>query len=111
MNDLLGKKIKALRSARALTQEEIAEYLGISRQKYARIENGTNNITLDILSRIASIFDVNVSEITSVLDEEKGVAYRSSENEDSSVDKMFDMLDLFYANKHLYMRLQPTSEE
>ncbi|MBP3604253.1 MAG: helix-turn-helix transcriptional regulator [Lachnospiraceae bacterium] len=111
MNDLLGKKIKTLRSVRELTQEQMAESLGISRQKYARIESGTNNITLEILSRIADVLDVTVSDITCVLDEEPRVAYRGYAGDDSSVDKIFDMLDLFYANKHMYMRLQPTSEE
>ena len=111
MNDLLGKKIKSLRSVRDLTQEQMAERLGISRQKYARIENGLNNVTLDILSRIADILDVTVSDITCVLDEEPRVVYRSSEGNDSSVTKIFDMLDLFYANKHMYMRLQSKSEE
>jgi len=111
MNELLGKKIRELRSANQMTQEEIAERLGISRQKYARIENGTNNITLEILTRIASILDVTVSDITNVLDEERNVAYRSGEDVNSSVDKIFDMLDLFYANKNMYMRLQTTPEE
>ncbi len=50
MNKLLGSRIKALRSANNLTQEEVADQIGISRQKYARIESGVNSITLDILS-------------------------------------------------------------
>ena len=44
MNELLGGRIKALRSARNYTQEQMADQIGISRQKYARIENGTNSI-------------------------------------------------------------------
>ena len=47
MNELLGGRIKALRSAANFTQEQIADQIGISRQKYARIESGTNNITLE----------------------------------------------------------------
>lgn len=38
------RAIKALRSAANFTQEQIADQIGISRQKYARIESGTNNI-------------------------------------------------------------------
>lgn len=109
MNELLGERIKSLRSARHYTQEQIADQLGISRQKYARIENGTNNITLDILSRIAGILDVTVGDITRVLDEESSVAYRNSDGAGSS-EKIFDMLDLFYANKHLYAKLQHDAE-
>lgn len=105
MNELLGSRIKALRSAKHYTQEQIADQIGISRQRYARIENGTNNITLEILSQIAKILDVTVGDITRVLDETSVVAYRAG-TENKSVGKIFEMLDLFYANKHLYIRLQ-----
>ncbi len=105
MNVLLGSRIKALRTAKSFTQEQVAEYLGISRQKYARIENGTNSITLDILTKIAKILNVTVGDITGVLDEEPVVAYRVG-TDGATSDKIFDMLDLFYANKHMYMKLQ-----
>ena len=105
MNELLGSRIKALRSAKHFTQEEVAEQIGISRQKYARIESGANSITLEVLSKIAAFLDVTVGDITRVLDEAPVVAYRAGSKEDSS-RKMFDMLDLFYANKHLYTKMQ-----
>ena len=46
-----------------------------------------------------------VGDITRLLDETPAVAYRIG-TEDSSSDKIFDMIDLFYANKHLYAMLQ-----
>lgn len=55
MNTLLGGRIKALRSAKNYTQEQMADRIGVSRQKYARIENGVNSITLDMLTKIAGI--------------------------------------------------------
>ena len=105
MNALLGSRIKALRTARNYTQEQVADRLGISRQKYARIEKGLNSITLELLTKIAETLDVTVSDITRVLDEEPAIAYRFG-TEGVSSEKIFDMLDLFYANKHLYTRLQ-----
>jgi len=63
MNKLLGSRIKALRSANNLTQEEVADQIGISRQKYARIESGANSITLDILSKVAEVLGVTVGDI------------------------------------------------
>ena len=110
MNELLGNQIKILRNARNLTQEYMAEKLGISRQKYARIENGNNNITLEVLTRISDILDVAVGDITNILDKDKSVAYRGGISGMESAQKIFDMLDLFYANKHLYMHLQPVDE-
>lgn len=87
----------------------MAEQIGVSRQKYARIEKGTNQITLELLSRIAAVLDAAVGDITRVLDEPPAVAYRGG-SENSSSQKIFDMLDLFYANKHLYMKLQHDTE-
>lgn len=105
MNELLGSRIKALRCSKNLTQEYIANQIGISRQKYARIESGVNNITLEMLSKIADVLDVAVSDITRVLDETPVVAYRTGDNIGSS-EKIIEMLDLFYANKHMYDKLQ-----
>ena len=105
MNELLGNRIKNLRNAKNFTQEQIAEKIGVSRQKYARIENGTNRITLDVLSKIAGVLDVTVGDITRVLDEEPVVSYRAGEKH-TSAESIFDMIDLFYANKHLYQKLR-----
>lgn len=105
MNELLGSRIKALRSAADFTQEQIADRIGISRQKYARIESGTNNVTLELLSQIAKVLGVQVGDITRVLDETPVIEYRVG-SESASSEKIFDMLDLFYANKHLHAKLQ-----
>ena len=105
MNAILGSRIKALRCARNYTQEQIADLIGISRQKFARIENGTNSVTLEILLKEASVLDVTVNDITCVLDETPAVRYRSGAEAVSS-EKIMDMLDLFYANKHMYGKLQ-----
>ena len=105
MNEMLGSRIKALRNAKNFTQEQVADRIGISRQKYARIESGVNSITLDILSKVAEVLGVTVGDITRVLDESPLVAYRVGEGSASS-KKIFDMLDLFYANKHMCEKLQ-----
>lgn len=108
MNELLGGRIKELRSAANLTQEKVAEQIGVSRQKYARIENGANSITFDILAKIAKVLKVSVGDITRVLDEQPTVEYRGGEG--GSSNQIFAMLDLFYANKHMYDRLKSDSD-
>ena len=84
MNELLGRRIKELRSAKNFTQEQMATQIGVSRQKYARLESGINSITLDLLSKIAKILDVTVADITKVLDETPEVAYRVGDGDSSS---------------------------
>ncbi len=110
MDRLLGDQIRKLRSVRNLTQEDIADRIGVSRQKYARIENGVNSITLNLLTKIADVLDVTVGDITGVLDEVPAVEYRG-ESDDSSFDKIFEMIDFFYANKSLYEKLHQRDAE
>ncbi len=104
MNELLGNRMKELRVAKNFTQEQIADKIGVSRQKYARIESGANSATLDILSKAARVLDVTVGDITRVLDDTPAVAYRAGAERVSS-EQIFDMLDFFYANKHLYDKI------
>lgn len=35
----------------------------------------------------------------------------TSDEEKKSIDKIFEMLDLFYANKHMYDKLKARDEE
>ena len=100
MNKLLGSRIKALRSANNLTQEEVADQIGISRQKYARIESGANSITLDILSKVAEVLGVTVGDITKVLDEKKEPNnYISKENAQiSDKDALVEIIDTILEN-------------
>ena len=105
MNEKLGSRIKALRIAKNFTQEQVADQIGVSRQKYARIESGVNSVNLAILHKDAEVLGVTVGDITRVLDESTAVAYRAGE-EGASSKKIFDMLDLFYANKHMCAKLQ-----
>lgn len=105
MNEVLGDRIKTLRSAKNYTQEQNADQIGVSRQKYACIGSGTNSITMDVLSKIAEVLDVTVGDITRILDEAPVVEDGAGEEGNSS-GKIFEMLDFFYANKHLYTKLQ-----
>jgi len=110
MNELLGNRIKTLRTAKNYTQEQVADQINMSRQRYARIECGTNSISLDTLVKVAEMLDVTVGDITKVLDETPAIAYRTGE-EGASTEKIFEMLDVFYANKHMYMKLRQRNRE
>lgn len=105
MNELLGGRIRTLREAKDITQEKMAEQLNVSRQKYARIEKGQCSITYEILAKISEILKISVKDITDVLESRKEVVFRSAGPENET-NQMFEMLDLFYANKHLYKRLR-----
>lgn len=105
MNKILGNRINALRREKHFTRKQVADKIGMSCQKYVSIENGTNNITMEVLFQIANVLEVQVADITKALDENFDIKHRSDDTS-ISLNKITDMLELFYANKHLYEKLQ-----
>ena len=101
-NLLLGKRIKLLRNIKKFSKKEIAEKLNITEEKYISIENGFTNISLETLRQIADVLNIRISDITNVLNNE----IKNEQGDNNSIQKIFNMLDLFYANKHLYERLK-----
>jgi transcriptional regulator with XRE-family HTH domain len=59
----IGDKIVALRRAAALSQEELAEAVGVSRQAAAKWETGESVPEIDRLVRIATLFAVSVDSL------------------------------------------------
>lgn len=59
----ISRKIKNLREEKKLTQEELAEQLGISRQSIISVEKGKCLPSLPLALRIADIFDATLEDI------------------------------------------------
>lgn len=58
-----GKRIKALRKKHGLTQEKLAEQLGIAVNTVARIEIGNRGISVDLAIELAVRFDTTLDYI------------------------------------------------
>lgn len=74
MTIYIGENIKRLRLQKELTQEVLAEFLGISFQSISRWERGESYPDITMLPVIASFFDVTVDELLGICktnDEEK----------------------------------------
>ena len=106
MNAILGARIRSLREAKGFTQEQLAEKLNCSRQKYARLEKGLIDISFASISAIAQILGIKIEEITSAVSNKKveEPLYRVN-NVNGKEDKFLfinNMLDTFYAHRKLY---------
>lgn len=59
----LGEGIKALREQQGLSQRKLALMIGSNQTHIWQIENGTVNVGLDILCRLADALEVNVRDL------------------------------------------------
>lgn len=55
-----GARIKQLRNSRGLTQEQLAEQIGITRTYLLKIENGAQVGPVEIAIELAAYFDVSL---------------------------------------------------
>jgi len=53
ITDTIGKKLRALRLSKGLTQEELAFRLGISLPAYSKIERGITDVNISRLEQIS----------------------------------------------------------
>lgn len=59
----IGDKVKALREKAGLTQEELAERMGVQRNTVWRWENGRAGLRGENIQRMSSVLNVDASEL------------------------------------------------
>ena len=62
-NRTVGKTIAALRQARGMTQQQLADALGIAQQSVARWETGEREPRVSTLRRIAAVLGCDLSAL------------------------------------------------
>lgn len=60
-----GKRLKAIRQNKGLTQLDLELESGISRTEISRIENGLKNIEFYTIVRLAESLDIKIAELFS----------------------------------------------
>jgi transcriptional regulator with XRE-family HTH domain len=73
MDDLerFGKAIRARRRALDLSQEALAEKIGLHRNYIWRVEAGQGNVSLKVAIQIVRALELNPGQLFSLLDEEE----------------------------------------
>jgi transcriptional regulator with XRE-family HTH domain len=82
----LGMKIYEKRKEKGLTQEALAEKLGVSAQAVSKWENGATCPDIALLPKLAKIFDITVDALLS--EEDEPVAYVAPTETRKSIDDM-----------------------
>ena len=63
VSEKFGIRIRELRAARGMTQEDLAELSGLSRQYIGDVERGVRNISLVNIEKLARAFKTPLSEL------------------------------------------------
>ena len=63
MNINIGENIKNLRKRKEITQEELAEYLGISFQSVSKWERGEGFPDITMLPDLADFFNISIDDL------------------------------------------------
>lgn len=59
----MGNKIKPIRVARGLTQEQLGDLVNTSKTQISRLENGSRKLSQEWLSRLAAVLDCTVGDV------------------------------------------------
>ena len=80
------KRIKELRTQLHLSQEYVANYLGINRATFTQLENGNRKVTADDISKLSALFGVSADMLLHGVEisQPATVFARSFENLDES---------------------------
>ena len=71
MNFDFGSRIKSLRLSRSMTQDQLAQKLGVSAQAVSKWESGTNMPDILMLPDLSVIFGVTIDELFAMTDEHR----------------------------------------
>lgn len=88
----LGERLQNLRKENMLSQEKLAELVGVSRQAVSKWETGLSNPDTENLIKLGEIFNLSIDEIT-------GRVFVDNE----VTDEMSEKINKENPKKHLYI--------
>lgn len=114
MNDIgnptLGEKLKKLRKEFGMTQDDIANILGMSRTSFSKYENGIANPPLPLLRKIADIYNVGLEYL--IFDRNTTIKMNDSSEENDDSDLPFSKItDLRPIEKEIIGKFRTLSDK
>lgn len=100
----LGKKIKQLRTNKGVTQEALANALGVTYQAVSRWENETTMPDISLLPQISVFFGVSIDELFEFTEESQYERIKNMLNEKSL------LTDMEFENAKCFLEKQLTKE-
>lgn len=110
-NTALGKKLLSLRKEFKMTQDDVANILGMSRTSFSKYENGNTNPPLPVLRKLADIYNVGLEYL--IFDENTTIRVNdSSEEDENSAEFAFSRItELRPIEKEIVGKFRTLSDE
>ncbi|WP_028987646.1 helix-turn-helix domain-containing protein [Thermicanus aegyptius] len=83
---MFQKRLKALRTKKKLTHQDMADFLGISRQAYGLYENGKREPDFHTLQKLADFFNVSTDYLLGRTDEPNNETLAAHRTDDLMAD-------------------------
>lgn len=81
-NPELGKKLLKLRKEYKMTQDDVANILGMSRTSFSKYENGIASPPLQVMRKLASLYNVGLEYL--IFDENNSIKLNDPQEEDEN---------------------------
>lgn len=87
MKRIVGENLNKLRRENGYTQEQVANYLGITQSNLSKIENGERNFNMTLLDKLCLLYNCSPEYLLGETDfyEKSTMAFRSDEKVDLEV--------------------------
>ncbi|WP_274652559.1 helix-turn-helix domain-containing protein [Paenibacillus humicola] len=107
----LGQRIAALRKRKHLTQDQLAEALGVKRARYNAWENGISNPDHTMLAAIAKYHQVSVDYLLDLSPQEELAPKLTAREERDIAADLERMIDELESDEALAFHGEPMDEE
>lgn len=61
---MVANRLKKVRKAKQLTQQEVADALNFSRQSLSKWENGTGAPNIETLKKLSAFYEISIADLT-----------------------------------------------
>ena len=90
----MGERMRQLRRAAGLSQQEVADRIGMTRVGYGKIENGENGQRMSVLPKIAKALGCRIDDLFPEMDEAPAPDGEKPVSADGFEDDSLDTLAL-----------------
>ncbi len=68
MNNLIGQRLKELRNEKGINQQQLADFINTSRSNISKFENGTLDLSTDLIIQLSNYFKVSTDYLLCLTD-------------------------------------------